>query len=279
MKGFGFMKNCRYCGTQWEEGEACPSCQRSEASSAQGSVGQSDTIWIVFALIGGFVLLVVAALGVAFIAFNSTVRTVNTIPSDDLHGYESSIEESADSGTTREDPEADREGNLAFQRENGVFVAGSYEVGKEIPAGEYVAVANGNTPTMDFYLGIYTSASQSEESELMGSWCQGSKLLVLEEGMYIELIHANLYDMEKHGHPSDPFSSSGMYKVGRDLVAGTYTVMNYSDQYTGEYTIYSSINCIAPIARDSGMVSSGETTQITLQDGEYIEMRFCCLKP
>ena len=276
------MRSCIYCGTQWEEGEVCPNCQRAVYApaqcQAQENSGKSDSVWIVIALIGGFVVLLAAAVCVTLIGVFNSVKTV-TRPVDPQHGYESRAEEYSPYESTPADPEGDREGNLAFQREKGVFVSGFYEIGKDVPAGEYAAVSNGNTPTRDFYLGVYTSSSQSEESELIGGWYQGCKLLVLEEGQYIELVHANLYDMEKHENPSDPFRSSGMYKVGRDLEAGTYTVMNYSDQYTGHYTIYSSINCIAPITREGDMVSSGATAQIELYEGDYIEMKFCCLKP
>lgn len=276
------MKCCIYCGTKWKEGEVCPNCGRpadnQERNPAQDGGGESNSMWIVFALIGGFLLLLaVVACVTMIIVFN--FRNINQLPDDLQHGYESHAEGYSRVETTPADPEEDREGNLAFQREKGIFVSGFYEVGKDVPAGEYAAASNGNTPTNDFYLGVYTSASQSEESELMGGWYQGCKLLILEEGQYIDLVHANLYDMLKHENPSDPFRSSGMYKVGRDLEAGAYTVENISDQYTGHYTIYSSINCIAPITRDGGMVSSGETAQVTLQEGDYIEMKFCCLKP
>lgn len=282
MKGRVLMKICKYCGAQWSEGEVCPNCQRAvyspEQYPSQGSSGKSDSVWIVLALVGGFLLLLAAAVCIAVIGLYSSFKKIE-VDSDFSNGERNSIHEYIQSETIAADPEGDREGNLSFQREKGVFVSGFYEIGKDIPAREYAAIANGNTPTRDFYLGVYTSPSQSEESELMGGWYQGSRLLILEEGQYIELIHANLYDLTKHENPADPFKNSGMYKVGSDLEAGTYTIVNISDQYTGFYTIYSSINCIAPITRDSGAVSAGESSQITLQDGEYIEMKFCCLQP
>ncbi len=276
------MKTCRYCGTQWEEGDFCPNCQRNEMIpeqySAQTTAKQSDTLWIVGIIVGVFLFLMVAVTFVFVTLFN--FRTIaNPMLTDSKPYNENIAEQDSYPDNSVVDLEADREGSLNFMREKGIFVSGFYEVGKDVPEGEYAAIANGNTPTQDFYMGIYTSPSQSDESTIMAGWYQGCRIIVLEEGQYIDLTHANLYDLHKNELPMDPFKDSGMYMVGTSLEAGTYTVVNTSDQYTGQYTIYSSINSIAPIVRDGGMVSTGESVEITLQDGEFIEMRFCCLQP
>ena len=233
------MKGCIHCGTKWKEGDVCPNCGRPVDPPAPNPARDGDGK-------SGTVWIVLAlvfglGLFLPMVDNGAMLRILN--------------------------------------REKGIFGSGFYEVGKDLPAGEYIAVLNDNTPAEFFSLGVYTSAPMSAENQLMYGSFRDCQLLVLEEGLYIYFLDGTLYDMEKHENPSDPFRSGGMYKVGRDLEAGTYTFENTDGQDFGMYTLYTSIDFIAPITRDSGVVSAGKTAQIELHEGEYIEMRDCCLKP
>ncbi|MBR4100914.1 MAG: hypothetical protein IKK51_03420 [Oscillospiraceae bacterium] len=243
------MKGCIYCGTKWKEGDVCPNCGRPADSQdqkpARDGDGKSGTVWIVLVLVIGLVLFLQMA-------------------SYELPGLLYDMK---------------REKSLASQREMGIFESGSYEIGKDIPAGEYAAVLSDDAPTEVFHLYVYASAIAPSDSELMSDVFHECRLLVLEEGQYIELIHATLYDMEKNAHPLDPFSSSGMYKVGRDLEPGTYTVEGTRTEWSGVYWIYSGYDYDKNNAYESGIVKKDEKVQVELHEGEYIEMRDCCLKP
>ena len=243
------MKGCIYCGKRWRDGDVCPNCGRPvdppAPNPARGGVGKPGTVWIVLALVFG--------LGV-FGAIASHV-----LPKFMFN--------------------AEREKRLAAQREKGIFESGIYEVGKDLPAGEYAVVCNGSTLADDYDLAVYKNRPVSEENMLISGTFRDYQLIVLKEGMYIEFWSAALYDMEKHENPSDPFRSSGMYKVGRDLEAGTYTLKKTYDHDTGIYTIYTDIDFNNIITREFDFVYEDEPVQIELYEGEYIRMIDCSLKP
>ncbi len=281
------MYICRRCGAQCDEGDVCQQCgtRRSAAEESQYSVPlyakeqerHEETsmlpIWAVVLIVGGFLFLLLAGYGIYML--------MNFAESD--HTERAQLSQEADYSGGQDayssyDAAQDLEDKLAYQRERGVFREGFYEVGKDVPAGEYVVLCDDNAASPNFYMGVYVSASQSEESQLFGGWYETSRYVVLEEGLYIDLTHATLYDPAKNDVPLDPFANGGMYKVGTDLDAGTYIVANSSDQYTATYSVYSSINSVSIITKTSGIISVGEETEITVEDGEYIEMKFCHLK-
>lgn len=285
------MHTCRKCGTQWNEGSTCPQCglnageafaadytqytQQQAPRPAETQTASSPApIWLVLLIVGGMLLVMLAALIVYLVSSQDVFRLNEEPPYPQATEYIPQEDAEANSYDTAQD----LEDKMAYQREKGIFTQGFYEVGKDVPPGEYVVLCGNGPAAPDFHVGVYTSASQSEESTLFSGWYETSKYVILEEGQYIDLSHASLYDTAKNEIPLDPFSSGGMYKVGADLDAGSYTVVNNSDQYTANYAIYSSINAIAPVSRTSGIVDVGETAEITLQEGEYIEMKFCCLE-
>ncbi len=287
------MNTCRKCGNQWEKGGFCPECgapineppQYTSTAPDANQTGTSDfPVWAIPLIVIGILLILIVG---GVILFIQSLRTTsdelrhsfeNEYQDDYAPRFETDEDERLPQESRLPDPEQDRELTLDYQKEHGIFNGEFYEVGSEVPPGEYVVMSNGSAAAPDFHMAVYTSSSQSEESRLYGGWYSNCKYVILEEGQYVELTHAVLYDPVKNELPLDPFSADGMYKVGTDLAPGTYTVKSISDQYTGDLIIYSSINAIAPVTRDFEFVDTGESKEVTLAEGEYIEMRFCCLE-
>ena len=89
-------------------------------------------------------------------------------------------------------------------------------------------------------------------------------------------------------HPelvNDPHKTEGMFIVGRDIEAGTYELEETNNSYGyAEWYIYSDLNSISPIKKDSGSFysedeyNSNVTNIITLEDGDIFELRGCRIK-
>lgn len=96
-----------------------------------------------------------------------------------------------------------------------MFPSGTYLVGEEIPAGEYILVSESSETDHLFYAGIY--ADREKEQEISGGWNEFSVIMQLEEGTYLSFSWANCYDVTKKNVPNDPTKHPGMFCVGRDI--------------------------------------------------------------
>lgn len=288
------MNTCKHCGSQWETGDVCPQCGTAPRISLEKNTApvqseqpeeQSFPIWAIPVIVIGVLAIMTIGGG---ILLNDSMDLTDSDPepyfdTDDRFEEEVVPDKPKDpivlpkETAAPANPKQDREQNLDYQQKHGIFTGEFYEVGSEVPPGEYVVMPNSTHAAPHFHVAVYTSESMSDESQLYGGWYSTCKYVVLEEGQYIELTHAALYDPDKNDLALDPFSADGMYKVGRDIEPGTYTIRNTSDQYTGNFIIYSSINSIAPVTRDFEFLDTGESIEVTLNEGEYIELVFCCL--
>ena len=89
-------------------------------------------------------------------------------------------------------------------------------------------------------------------------------------------------------HPeivNDPYETDGMFIVGRDIPAGTYTLTGYGEYADyAEWYIYSSINAVSTLLKEAGQLETyGDymeniTNEITLNDGEFLELRNCIIE-
>lgn len=258
------MKECKSCGAIWDEGDICPYCHRHiiienpKVILPDSNISKNNKHKFLKTL---FVLAAVISVPVIFSDCLSSEKSDNTHHSLVSH-----------------DTEHDKVKSIEYQQEKGIYVSGIYEIGKDIPEGEYIICSDGGTPDKNFYMGVYTSSSCSDESQIYGDWYQGNTIAVLEEGQFIEVSHGNIYDREKSGIKLSPFTESGMFRAGEDIPAGDYIVKSDNSQYTGTYVVYSSLNSVAPIIKESGFIEDEKITKIVLSDGEYVETRFCCLE-
>ncbi len=162
----------------------------------------------------------------------------------------------------------------------GCFGDGTYEIGVDLPAGEYVITAemmDSDEETPRGYLAVYTDASLSEETKLRRSWLEDNTIMVLEDGQFIILRYAYLYESSGESR-LDPFANSGLFKIGRDIKAGTYTIVCENSTEQAEYSVFTSLSQSEETLRSEGTLESGSTAQISLEEGDYLLLRFCHLK-
>lgn len=174
---------------------------------------------------------------------------------------------------------------LDKMQESGVFSSGTYLVGEEIPAGEYVLVSASSSGDYLFYTGVY--ADREKEQEISGGWNEYSAIVQLEEGTYFDFSWANCYDVTKNTVPNDPMKRPGMFYVGRDIAPGSYCIVPYSDENSSpypSYEIYTALGSVAPVIAESGSLhdlSSGElldAVTVTLKEGQYLKLTECIIQ-
>ena len=291
------MLSCRNCGAPYTGGIICEKCgtryteeelrsydktgypeKELQDSSAKnnhsGSSGDNPAfiIAIIFAVVSGLVIIpvLIAIFVPAIIWYNAKKQAAEERQAAVVQEIEESFADEEKRGVDK----------VEYMKEHGVYSSGNYECGKDIPEGEYIVVSSGSDGYGDFYFGVYTQSDCSDDSELYGGWYQGNMYVSLKEGQFIHFSHSVLYDPELNNIELSGNQYGGMYKVGKDIEPGIYYIRSSDDQYGCEYTIYSSINSVIPIEKESSYcdLSDSDSVKVELSEGEYIKLKFSSLE-
>lgn len=151
-----------------------------------------------------------------------------------------------------------------------------YQVGKNIPAGLYLAIVeNYENYTYDYDYGdFYIEIFDDSGNELFADWVQCSHYLELSDGQSLSFSHAKLYPVENFEYELSAFIYSGMYQVGKDIPAGSYEIIA-NKEYSGSYIIYDSAKPDANKITEYNYLESGKTNRVILEDGQFLDMKFC----
>lgn len=185
--------------------------------------------------------------------------------------------------TTGSEPVTDKKelptySDIEIFQENGIFPSGEYILGEEMPEGLYLFKADQTGHGVE---GVYADPDENKQISAAYVHFDGSRVAELKGKGYVHFSWCTAYDLSKHPEiVNDPFTSSGMFIVGRDIQPGEYQLIPDEGEYGGyaEWHIYSSINCIAPVERASGYCADGDDigkNTITLKEGEFLETQFC----
>lgn len=167
--------------------------------------------------------------------------------------------------------------------ENGAFPSGTYQIGVDMPEGLYIFI-----PDMADGHGVEGVYSDPEcENQISSAYVHfdGSRIAEISGNGYVDFSWATAYNLDMHPEiMNDPYESDGMFIVGRDIEAGTYTLEETGNMSEyAEWYIYSSINAVGAVLKESGMLYSEDgyeeniTNEITINDGEYLELRNCII--
>lgn len=150
---------------------------------------------------------------------------------------------------------------------NNKIKAGTYKVGEEIPAGEYLFISKGMG-----YIQCSTDTTGALESIVYNDNVKGHSYITVNEGEYLKLQGGEMYPVAEAPSvvPADGLYKDGMYKVGQDIPAGEYKVkltsaagMGYIEVATDSRHKIESIVSNENVQADS---------YITVSDGQYLKI-------
>jgi len=151
--------------------------------------------------------------------------------------------------------------------ENGRYTENMYKAGFDLPAGEYQLLGENGS------YAVYRGGI--EQPHLKGSGAiTGRGYIELQEGDYLHLTGCEAIDLSvNEAEPlTDTVLTNGMYRVGTDLAAGSYTV-----EAAGDYA-YLTVQKGADGsdgARDYERISFDEenrSTELLLEEGDYLKL-------
>ena len=151
------------------------------------------------------------------------------------------------------------------------YSAGQYKIGKDLPAGEYVVISNG-----DSYIELASDSTGNFSSIIANDVFKNRSVITVQDGQYLKVQRGTIYAAKdapkvelKNG-----MLPSGMYKVGIDFPAGEHKVTsNGGDSYI-EVSRDSSHNMSSIISND---LFTGDR-YIQVSDGQYLKFFNCEVK-
>lgn len=148
---------------------------------------------------------------------------------------------------------------------NGKYAVGSYRVGVDIPAGEHVI---GNAKSVNVII-LSTTDYFDEDADmtlLLGGY---PAYVSLQSGQRVLFSEETIVDIGTPAANSDGSFNSGMYKVGKDIKPGKYTLVPADKE--NAYVVYYDLRYIEFSVADSGE-NLTESKTIELESGRYIEI-------
>ncbi len=161
----------------------------------------------------------------------------------------------------------------------GVYPQGVFHVGTDLPAGSYWFSGSNSALSYFFILQPTSNGANTYNTVHVNSY-YGHNLMNLEDGEV--LILANSGTMTPLSKMTERFTSpygSGVYRVGTDIPAGSYRIIvgDGAETYSAYY-VMSDLNYSNDSYLESNYFVSGDTgTEITLEEGTYVELYNMCL--
>ncbi len=257
---------CRHCRESWDHGTHCPKC---------GTAEENYALLVISIVFGVLLFLSVMLILVCELILPDLVEKYNSQTS-------ASVDESRAPEETRQHLEAQtRPAQTEPTVPAGTLPAGLYEVGADIPAGEYVLVPDGTQVSVigeTFHLSIFNDDTLDDNDRAFGGWVDYNLIIRVEEGQFVELMHAFMYSADEPSRLA-PFEKPGMFCVGRDLPAGTYLLVSTNEGYSGMCVYGTDFQSVQQEWLGAIFFEKGETQYVTLSDGDYVRTEFCRLAP
>lgn len=174
-----------------------------------------------------------------------------------------------------------------FQKD-GAFPSGTYQIGVDMPEGIYIFIPE--LSNAHGVQGVYSDPECNNQISSAYVHFDGTRIAEISGNGYVHFSWATAYNLDMHPEiVNDPHETDGMFIVGRDIEAGTYHLESPSEIFgdmsdNAEWYIYSNINAVGAVMKESGQLETyggymeNITDEITLSDGEYLELRHCIVK-
>lgn len=288
-------------------GQPAPAAQQPIYNQAAAQPGAAPTQqkrkvwpWILLACLLAFLLGLGGCAGCTAVGLllgsNPDARSgsLHQYDYDDIpYGYDSGSNSNSGSsssssdiygGFTMSDIQNAAEG-LSGDIEDGKAASGMYVVGRDIDAGSYFMQGKTNEES-NFY--IFTPEGSGTYSLKASIVYVGHYFYDLEDGQIIVFIPAGqdlrmIPTDQADFNPSAPYSS-GLYRVGTDIPAGTYTVSVSNDapaSSTQEYAAYvmQDLEFNDDSILETKYLLKGQSQSITVEEGQLLELFGCTATP
>ena len=157
---------------------------------------------------------------------------------------------------------------------HAIYGSGTYQVGRDIPAGDYLLTENEDA----MFASVIVREDNGENTNLICHNIINHQCVVhLRAGTTLTLSEASACPIAQANPNTDGVVGEGGYLVGTMLPAGRYDVIPLEKAPLTSYSVYSGVlgTNAQPIIFD---MPHGIVT-IELNDGEYIELSGCGLAP
>lgn len=161
---------------------------------------------------------------------------------------------------------------------DGYYPEGFYQIGIDIPEGIYflrgeVLVDEDGMLLSDACYDVNSNGDSDR------GWFQFCRYVELRGQGSIDLTFCDAYDISVADIHGDPFEHPGMFIVGRDLDPGTYKLVDTApDGNSMVYAVYDSLDEVYGYSLyDMGNLDAKDGDEITLTDGQILEMQWCVL--
>ena len=145
----------------------------------------------------------------------------------------------------------------------GIYPEGQYKVGIDIPAGEYIVFASGDTS------GYFAISSDANGKKIIqNDNFEYNSIITVEDGEYFKMSRA--YAKKSSAVSNLDTSGEGMFKVGVHIPEGEYKLTATGD-ISGYYAIYDSSRQDKIIANDNFKGSA----YVHVQYGQYLTLNRC----
>lgn len=202
----------------------------------------------------------------------SASASMSKLNLEDIEGFPDGLESEKQPKFYEEDEKND----------DGYYPYGTYEIGDEIPEGEYLLyAADFITSSEEKYAVARFDINSDREgnNQINGAWFEYSRYVKLDGNDYLELSWCDAYDTSLCKITNSPFEHPGMFKVGVDLKPGTYKLKEFSDQMTPQWIVHNNLESIDESAiHTEGFYGVDENSMVTVEVGQYLEMSQCILE-
>ena len=160
------------------------------------------------------------------------------------------------------------------QGEGHVYGSGTYQVGRDIPAGDYLLTENEDA----MFASVIVREDNGETTNLISHNLINRQCVIhLSPGTSLTLSEASACPIAQAKPNEDGVVGEGGYLVGTLLPAGLYDVIPLEKAPLTSYSVYDGV-----LGTNAQLIKfemlHGNVT-ITLNDGEYIELSGCGLAP
>lgn len=173
----------------------------------------------------------------------------------------SPYEEQADMDAQAKLEQEQQEQQKQEELQNSMIYEGTYKVGTDIPAGEYVMFA-----TAGGYFSLSSDSTGSFSSIICNDNFDYNTIITVSDGQYLEIKRACAVPIDQEGYTLET-TGEGMFKVGKHIPAGEYKIVADGDGYI-EVSSNSTHDFNSIVSNDN---FTGEK-YITVTDGQYLKL-------